>query len=245
MLDTTKEIQITRLDTALLEDRYSAKSDLVAVEQMIDFVINDDKHLTLLATPEHLEALAVGALFSANMIKSYSEVISLSVDTQGLTPRIDVKIKQILDKKDIKHELLPVRQTFKIGSADLVALVNQCISMQKIFPLTGCAHAAGIFDKNKNFIAFAEDVGRHNALDKTIGMCLMKNLSLQSCGVVLSSRVSYEMIYKAAHAGLELIAAVSAPTTLAIEIAEKCNVTLCGFVRGERANVYTRKEKIL
>jgi FdhD protein len=116
--------------------------------------------------------------------------------------------------------------------------------MQHIFRMTGGAHAAGISDSSGKISAFAEDIGRHNALDKAIGKCLLGGLPMKSCAVALSGRVSLEMVTKSARAGIELIAAVSAPTSLAIEAAERWNITLCGFVRSDKLNVYTHSKRI-
>ena len=92
--------------------------------------------------------------------------------------------------------------------------------------------------------AAAEDIGRHNALDKAIGACLLAGRSTAGCGGVLSGRVSFEIVAKAARAGLEVIIAVSGPTSLAVEAADHWHITLCGFVRGGRMNVYTHPGRI-
>ena len=116
---------------------------------------------------------------------------------------------------------------------------------QKIFEQTGGSHAAAIFNSTGEIVAVAEDLGRHNALDKAIGSVLLERGSVQGCGVVLSSRLSLEMVLKAVRAGLEVMLAVSAPTSLAIDVAQQFGVTLCGFVRAERATVYTHPDRIL
>jgi len=116
---------------------------------------------------------------------------------------------------------------------------------QQIFEQTGGSHAAAIFDQSGQVLAVAEDLGRHNALDKAIGMVLLHRGSVVGCGVVLSSRLSLEMVLKAVRTGLQMLLAVSAPTSLAIEVADKFGVTLCGFVRGRRATVYTHPQRVL
>ena len=91
----------------------------------------------------------------------------------------------------------------------------------------------------------AEDLGRHNALDKVIGYRFLSELGFDGCGVFISSRISYEMVAKSVRAGFEMIAAISAPSSLAIETADRFGITLCGFVRGEGAKVYTHPHRIL
>ncbi len=92
--------------------------------------------------------------------------------------------------------------------------------------------------------SFAEDIGRHNALDKVIGKSLLAGQSLEQRGVMLSGRVSLELIAKTARAGIEVLAAISAPSSLAMRAAQRCNITLCCFVRGDRATVYTHPHRI-
>jgi len=116
---------------------------------------------------------------------------------------------------------------------------------QRVFHSTGGSHAAMAFDRDGRVTTFAEDIGRHNAIDKVIGQLLLKRLSRVGAGVFVSSRLSYEMVAKAARAGFELIAAISAPTSLAIEMAHLAGLTLCAFVRGEVFEVYTHPHRIL
>ena len=92
---------------------------------------------------------------------------------------------------------------------------------------------------------WAEDTGGHNALDKAIGRCLLEGLPFAGCGAVLSGRISFEIVGKCARAGIELISAISAPTSLSVEMAERCNITLCAFVRESRATVFTLPERVI
>jgi FdhD protein len=112
---------------------------------------------------------------------------------------------------------------------------------QALYEQTGGTHAAAVFGPD---VAIAEDLGRHNALDKVIGRCLLQRQDLASCGVLLTSRLSFEMIVKAARAKFQLVCAVSAPTSLAIEIANRCGITLCGFVRENRATIFTHPNRV-
>ncbi len=121
----------------------------------------------------------------------------------------------------------------------------QLQSRQGIFRHTGGTHGAILFDDKMNVLAVAEDLGRHNALDKVIGHRLLQGLDFSGCGVFISSRVSYEMVAKAVRAGLEVVAAISAPSSLAIELADSHGITLCGFVRDQRATVFTHPHRIV
>jgi len=136
------------------------------------------------------------------------------------------------------------KMTMQFTQTQLTDIADSLLSLQQVFKKTGATHAAGIFDNTGDIFFWAEDIGRHNALDKAVGNRLIKKQPAQSCGVVLSSRASFEMIAKSARANAEIVIAVSAPSSLAIEAADKWNITLCGFVRPGKANVYTHGQRI-
>jgi FdhD protein len=116
---------------------------------------------------------------------------------------------------------------------------------QELFEACGGTHAAGVFDEQGVIVASAEDTGRHSALDKALGKCLLAGKETAGRGVVLTSRLSLEMVTKCARAGVELIAAVSAPTSLAIDVAQRSNITICAFVRETRATVFTHPARVV
>ena len=127
----------------------------------------------------------------------------------------------------------------------LLALPPRLREAQAVFEATGGLHAAGLFDADGTLIALREDIGRHNALDKLIGsQVLAGNLPLNGSIVLVSGRLGFELVQKAAVAGVPILAAVSAPSDLAVEAAERLGVTLVGFLRGDGFNVYAHPDRI-
>ena len=116
---------------------------------------------------------------------------------------------------------------------------------QQLFASSGGTHAAAIFTRDGDIFSVAEDIGRHNALDKCIGQCLLMERPTVGCGVALSGRVSLEMVVKAARAGIEIISAVSAPSSMAIDEALRSQITLCGFVREFRLTEFSHPFRIV
>lgn len=140
---------------------------------------------------------------------------------------------------------MPAVGGLRLSIADLAKIRSELQSRQSIFARTGGAHGAALFGPDLNVLATAEDIGRHNALDKVIGYRLLSGLGLGGCGAFISSRISYEMVAKAVRAGFEVLAAISAPSSLAIDLAQRHGLTLCGFVRGGVATVYTHPQRIV
>lgn len=127
----------------------------------------------------------------------------------------------------------------------VTAMPEALLSQQRLFNQTGGLHAAALFDSDGTMLVCREDVGRHNAVDKLVGWAMMANkLPLSRCAIMVSGRASYEVMQKCLVAGVPLICAVSAPSSLAVEVATEFGMTLVGFLRGERFNVYAGRERI-
>lgn len=150
--------------------------------------------------------------------------------------------RDIVDKN--MYQLQPVGSNMRLSESGFGRLMTDMRAGQLIFRDTGGSHGAALFGEDGVVRGVSEDLGRHNALDKAIGRHLLEGRSFADCGVLLSSRLSLEMIVKAIRAGIQIVAAVSAPTSLAIELADRFGLTLCGFVRDERMTVYTHPWRI-
>jgi len=141
---------------------------------------------------------------------------------------------------------LPIEDDVRFSARVLYALPDRMHDAQRVFAATGGLHAAALFDERGDAIAVREDVGRHNALDKLIGWALLEaRLPLRRSMLMVSGRAGYEILQKAVMAGAPIVASVSAPSSLAVELAREFNVTLAGFVRGDRANLYAAPERIV
>lgn len=146
----------------------------------------------------------------------------------------------------IAQQFAPINSELKIPASLLLTLPARLSAAQKTFQLTGGLHACALFGRDGTLLAVREDVGRHNALDKLIGHALLENrLPLHREILLLSGRVSFEMMQKALAAGIAIIVAISAATSLAVEFARNNNQTLVGFLRGKEMNVYSGTERIL
>lgn len=228
------------------------------------------KHIAVtMRTPGNDEELAAGFLFTEGIIKnreSIQEIRQPSADENRVLVILQENILPVLSNasrnfystsscgicgKASIDAIRTVSQYAKdkdsmiIPASLLYPLQNELKKRQKIFEDTGGIHASALFNLAGDFLMMREDVGRHNALDKLIGAALLKNqLPLNRYILLLSGRASFELVQKAVMAGIKIIAAVGAPSSLAVEMAEESSVTLIGFLRDGRFNIYSGKERI-
>ena len=225
-------------------------------------------------TPGHDLELAAGFLFTEGIISSNSDLLSIkhcidsgknaeekNVIRAEIRPEVVVSLKQV-DRnfyttsacgvcgkstiEAIETGCQPVVKTFLLDKAIVEQLPEKLRSAQAVFEHTGGLHAAGLFNNAGDLLLLREDVGRHNATDKVIGAALMKGqVPLTDHLLMLSGRISFELVQKAAMAGIPIVAAVGAPSTLAIDLAAKMNIVLCGFIREGRFTVYTGQDQVV
>ncbi|MGP4016313.1 formate dehydrogenase accessory sulfurtransferase FdhD [Saccharopolyspora sp. 5N708] len=154
--------------------------------------------------------------------------------------------KAALDSVRLSTRYSPADDPLALDVDTLVDLPDRLRAAQRVFDATGGLHAAGLFGADGELLVVREDVGRHNAVDKVIGWALLANrVPLTGCVLMVSGRASFELVQKAAMAGVPALAAVSAPSSLAVDLAAEQGMTLIGFLRGRSMNVYTGTERIV
>ena len=256
----TDRVNIRRIHQA---SHAETVADHVIVEEPLTIMIHKVGSFTVMCTPSDVEALAVGFIYSEGMIRSADEITAIAAK-DDLPNVIGIEIQQpaqlgiarnlvvasscgmcgVRNIQKMLSDVPPCQHTLEVPETLLLETTERLRPMQTTFALTGSSHAAALFDRDGTVLAFAEDIGRHNALDKAIGKCLLTRRATRGCGVVLSGRVSLEMIAKAARAAIELVVAVSGVSSYAIAAAQRWNITLCGFVRNGRINIYTDPTRI-
>jgi FdhD protein len=249
--------------------------DHVAVEEPMEVRVNQAPFAVIMRTPGADRDLAAGFLLAEDVVRHAGELGAIEVcedaeaDARGNTLNVTVAGDAVLRLHERLGERRQVTMTAACGlcgrrtieslrsrvaavsghwTVPRIVVAGLPVSLraaQSVFETTGGLHAAGLFDVEGALRLSAEDVGRHNAVDKIVGRRLLEDrLPLDRTMLVVSGRTSYELVQKALLAGIPLVAAVSAPSSLAIELAEASGITLCGFVRGGAFNVYTHAERI-
>jgi len=264
--EALRYVQADRISTGHTVASPKAEKVCVASETPLTIDVEGIETYSVLCTPTDRQALVVGFLFTEGVIERFADIEVLKkcdddpntirIRLTGEVPRIDDVGRNLLivsscgacgeEKLQERIKALPsVADSLRVGAAILRSVYDSFRKRQILFEACGGTHAAAVFDATGEIVSFAEDTGRHNALDKAIGKCLLSDIKTPGKGVALTSRLSLEMVGKCARAGIELIAAVSAPTTLAIDVAHNCHITLCAFVRETRATVFTHPARIV
>jgi FdhD protein len=269
---TEEKVSIQQLEVQRVELTASyLKEDTVAVEAPLEIRIKRQKDpmskavAVTMRTPGQDKELAVGFLFTEAIIKEVDQVLNVQQKTENVI-EIEVSNDTYIDLKNADRnfyttsscgvcgkasiEAIKIQPSFKnqltnTYSADYIYKLLQIVKgNQSTFELTGGIHASSLF-RSSELVDLQEDVGRHNALDKLIGQAFLEGkLPLHDCVLLLSGRASFELIQKAAMAGIPIITAIGAPSSLAIDLAKEHHLTLIGFLKKDRFNIYSGHERI-
>jgi FdhD protein len=260
----TSKRDVWRLSNGAL----AAEGATVIVEEPLQILVDGAPYSVLMRTPGDDTALAAGFCLAEGLIESRAEIGSIQScaaedRNQVAVTRTGARASEGPPTRPMQHaiasscglcgreliediakNLPPSAGEYLTSAQDLLVLGRRLQDEQRYFRPTGGTHAAGLFDASGELLSAAEDVGRHNALDKAIGRLLLEDRLGEAKVAVLSGRCSFEMVQKAARAGIPVVAAVSAPTALAIELAERSGLALVGFLRDTTLTVYVAAGRI-
>lgn len=226
--------------------------DRIVREEPLEIFINGHKKYFCMRMPGMDYELALGLLYNEGVIDKLNDIESFEPSENrisfSMNKNMEAGMKKIYASSGsmLTDELvLPAGKREGIITPELLfGIQKNFFSRQKVFNETGAVHASAFYSVAGEFISFAEDVGRHNAVDKCMGSSLVCGLTDKIFLIMLSSRISFEMIRKSYRAGAAIVAGVSAPTSAAVNAACESGITLIGFLRGERFNIYTHEKRL-
>jgi len=254
------EILIIRSKGELVEET----TDQVASEIGFTLKVNDKQVVTLLCTPTELDAMAIGFLLSEGILRDRESLLDVQVDKKSFT--VSVTLADIPDDIDTAlsaktvtsgcgrgitftdaknlRDLPPNRSMLQVTAGEIGNLLREFRSASELFRRTGGIHSAALADRQKIRL-FAEDIGRHNAVDKLIGKAFLTNISVTDKILLSSGRISGEIMTKVIRNRIPILVSRTAPTCMSITYAEDHGVTLVGFARGDRLNIYTHPQRVI
>jgi FdhD protein len=267
MHETFKEFSVQRLHNGKVE----AAQDRVAVEEPLEIRLAGEPFQVLMRLPGWEKELALGFLYTEGIVRNLNEVISIhfcGTATDPLLPPnvVDVNLTPAaLARRGRRHlevsysscglcakeaiseisQSVPrIASSLTITPAGIFALMDRLHEPQEVYKATGGTHAVGLASPDGRVFIHAEDVGRHNAMDKVIGRAVFTRQDLSGLVALLSGRISFEMALKCIRAGIPILAALSAPTSMALELAQEMGLTTVS-VRGQRLNIYTAPQRVI
>jgi len=247
-----------------------ARADAIAVESPLTILLDDEVLVTTMRTPGHDLDLAAGWLVNESGVRRPDDIARMAAFSSASDDDVDtVRVHLPADVRPPRARAFVTTSACGVCSADILSgvappegvlhsptwrvavdqvapLLDRMRAQQRMFDLTGALHAAALATADSELVCVREDVGRHNAVDKVVGHALLQDmLPLTDHLLLVSGRVSYEVVHKALTAGVAGIAAVSGPTTLAIDLARRFDLVLIGFARDRRLNVYSGADQVV
>jgi FdhD protein len=245
-------------------DSKQAGEDIVVKELPLTILLNGRELVTLLCSPANLKYLAIGFLLSEGLLRGRNDIKSITDDEQRGIVRVETVTDLNGEEEQVfKRIITPgcgrgaafyssadavgmreVKSELQDNGAEILELMTLFQHLSETYRATGGVHSAALCD-NKSLNIFSEDIGRHNAIDKIFGQCLWEGISTNNQIVLTSGRISSEIVIKIARNNIPVLASKSAPTNTAVKLADLLGITLIGFVRGTRMNVYSHHQRIV
>ncbi|MFB3890108.1 MAG: formate dehydrogenase accessory sulfurtransferase FdhD [Candidatus Bathyarchaeia archaeon] len=259
-----RQVDVVRLDLATGKAEKTA--DYVAEEVPLQISVNKNYSFVIWCSPMQFKELAVGYLLAEDVLKSVEEIKEITVNEDKLTCKITLKsevdvnermkhrrvhwrviplIKASTSPYQRKERIPTVQSPLKVKAQILSDSVTGMNKQAQGFLQTGGLHDSAIYKSDGSLVAFSEDVGRHNTVDKVIGLAALNKADFGACFMTITGRVPGDMIFKAAKVGIPIVASMAAVLSSGIASAKRANIGLVGFVRGKRMNIYTGAERII
>jgi FdhD protein len=252
-----------QFDTVRYEaDRSSRRTDDVPVESPVDIYLCGTRLVTLQATPDQLVELAVGFVLTEGLLEDFSEYETSLLDADPCAVRIEARdrsrvLARLLEKGEVIRtsgcgrgtsfggydDVESVRSEVRIPPSLIVEMIGKMLAKAQLHHKCGGVHCSALA-KGGNIVFISEDIGRHNTVDKVVGSALLAGVDPSGCLLLTTGRVSSEMIVKCARSGVPVIASMTSPTDLALDLAERLGISVVGYVRGTRLTVYTHCEMV-
>jgi len=257
-------ISLSRTILKYDQGQFIETTDQIAVEYPLTIILDDEEFATMVCTPTHLEELVVGFLASEGIIREYSEIKRLQVNADEGFAYVDLYRKQSIGKEFYSKRFIgsccgkgrqfyfhndaktakTIRTKTKITPEQCMKLMNKMQEQSIEFQQTGGVHNTSLC-KLDEIVVSRTDIGRHNALDKIYGYCLIHKIPLRDKVIAFSGRISSEVLLKTAKIGIGIILSKSAPTDLALNLADELGITAVGFIRGDKFNIYTHTDRVM
>lgn len=229
----------------------------VSIEQSYSLIINQNYQINVVASPEHLEDLATGYMLSEGIVGNVASIQSIKLKQDKILVDLakvegdtalwfEVRSSGCVGVK-MQYENLGeiVTSDLTVSAKVLCEMLDSLLEKSYVWTATGGCHIAGIFSPNGKLLHVAEDIGRHNALDKVIGMSARAGEDRGHLILATSGRLAAGMVAKAARAGFPILLSKAAPLDGGIELAKRVGLTLCAFVRGQKMNIYTHPRRVI
>ncbi len=258
----TEKTTVTSVFRVTEKERVS-QNDTIAIEYPLTLILNNEELATTLCTPHQLKELAIGFLASEGLIKTRDDIKKIQLNEkrgsvkvnliEGFSPETDLVFKRFITSGCGKGTALysyadalnqtKVESELAVTSDQIFSLMKTFQNRSEVFKETGGVHSAALAN-SETIIVFSDDIGRHNAVDKVFGECIANDIPTQEKILLTSGRISSEILFKTAKREVPVIVSRSAPTDLAVRSAIDLGITLIGFARGKRMNIYANEWRI-